>query len=312
VSASGGSEVPEEVRVLAAEREKARARKDFAAADALREQIAALGYQVVDSPQGPTFRPAATTPDTSARIRASDVRSLLDEPATFDVSVHWVMEGWPEDVARALAAFRADEGDRKVQYVVADVTGADPTSFGDGVEVLSLEDGTGWAAARNAGLRRSLGGIVLAVDGSIEPLGHVFGPLQEALADPAVGVCGPFGIVSRDLRSFEESDGPDVDAIEGYLMAMRREVLQLAGLFGERFRWYRTADIEYSFRVKDQGLRAVVVDVPVTKHEHRMWTSTPEADRERWSKRNYNVFLDGFRGRSDLLVEPGELGGSGA
>jgi cysteinyl-tRNA synthetase len=245
-------------------------------------------------------------------MRASDVRSLLDEPATFDVSVHWVLQGWPEDVVRALAAFRADERDRKIQYVVADVTGADPTSFGDGVEVLSLEDGTGWAAARNAGLRRSLGRIVLAVDGSVEPAGHVFGPLQEALADPAIGVCGPFGIVSRDLRSFEESDGPDVDAIEGYLMAMRREVLQLAGLFGERFRWYRTADIEYSFRVKDQGLRAVVVDVPVIKHEHRMWTSTPEADRQRWSKRNYNVFLDGFRGRSDLLVEPGEPGGSGA
>ena len=114
-------------------------------------------------------------------------------------------------------------------------------------------EGTGWAAARNAGLRRSLGRIVLAVDGSVEPAGQVFGPLEEMLADPTVGVCGPFGIVSRDLRSFEESDGPDVDAIEGYLMAMRREVLQLAGLFGERFRWYRTADIEYSFRVKDRG-----------------------------------------------------------
>jgi cysteinyl-tRNA synthetase len=312
VSASGGPEVPEEVRRLAAERYDARARKDFAAADALRDQIAELGYQVLDSPQGPTFRLLAPAPETPARMRASDVRSLLDEPATFDVSVHWVLQGWPEDVVRALAAFRADERDRKIQYVVADVTGADPASFGDGVEVLSLEDGTGWAAARNAGLRRSLGRIVLAVDGSVEPAGHVFGPLQEALADPTIGVCGPFGIVSRDLRSFEESDGPDVDAIEGYLMAMRREVLQLAGLFGERFRWYRTADIEYSFRVKDQGLRAVVVDVPVIKYEHRMWTSTPEADRQRWSKRNYNVFLDGFRGRSDLLVEPGEPGGSGA
>jgi cysteinyl-tRNA synthetase len=309
VSVPGGPEVPEEVRRLAAERDEARARKDFAAADALRDQIAGLGYQVADSPQGPTFRPIAPAHRAApVRIAASDVPSLLDEPATYDVSVHWVLEGWPEDVVRALAAFRVAEGDRAVQYVIADVTGADPASFGDGVEVLSLEEGTGWGAARNAGLRRSLGRVVLALDGSIEPIGPVFAPLEQALADPTIGVCGPFGIVSRDLRTFEASDGPEVDAIEGYLMAMRREILELAGLFGERFRWYRTADIEYSFRVKDRGLRAVVVDVPVTKHEHRMWASTPEADRDRWSKRNYNVFLDAFRGRTDLLVEPGEPG----
>jgi len=308
VSAAGGPEVPEEVRRLAAERDEARARKDFAAADGLRDQIAGLGFQVADSPQGPTFHPLAPAPPTRVRITPSQVPSLLDEPPTFDVSVHWVLEGWPEDVVRALAAFRDDEGDRAVQYVIADVTGADPASFGDGVEVLSLAEGTGWAAARNAGLRRSMGRVVLAVDGSIEPVGPVFDPLEQALSDPTVGVCGPFGIVSRDLRTFESSDGPDVDAIEGYLMAMRREVLELAGLFEERFRWYRTADIDYSFRVKDRGLRAVVVDVPVTKHEHRMWTSTPEADRDRRSKRNYNVFLDTFRGRTDLLVEPGKPG----
>jgi hypothetical protein len=308
VSVPGGPQVPEEVRRLAAERDEARTRKDFAAADALRDQIAVLGYQLADSPQGPTFRPLAAAHQTLVRIAASEVPSLLDEPPTYDVSVHWVLEGWPEDVVRALAAFRAAEGDRAVQYVIADVTGADPASFGDGVEVLSLEEGSGWAAARNAGLRRSLGRIVLAVDGSVEPTGPVFGPLEQALADPTIGVCGPFGIVSRDLRTFEASDGPEVDAIEGYLMAMRREVLELAGLFGERFRWYRTADIDYSFRVKNRGLRAVVVDVPVTKHEHRMWTSTPEADRDRWSKRNYNVFLDSFRDRTDLLVEPGESG----
>jgi hypothetical protein len=308
VNASGGPEVPEEVRGLAAEREGARARKDFAAADALRDRIAELGFEVADSPQGPALRPLARRPETMARIPASTVRSLLHEPATFDVSVHWVHEGWAEDVLRALRAFRADEGDRKVQYVVADVTGTDPASFGDGIEVLPLAEGTGWAQARNAGLRRSLGRIVLIVDGSVEPVGHVFGPLEEALADPTVGVCGPFGITSHDLRTFEESDGPEVDAIEGYLMAMRREVLRLAGLFGERFRWYRTADIEYSFRVKDQGLRAVVVDVPVTKHEHRMWTATSEADRDRWSKRNFNIFLDAFRGRTDLLVKRGTSG----
>ena len=118
-------------------------------------------------------------------------------------------------------------------------------------------------------------------------------------------MCGPFGIVTADLQDFEASAGPEVDAIEGYLMALRREVLHAAGLFDEKFRWYRTADIEFSFRVKDAGLKAVVVPVPVTRHEHRMWFNTPPKERARWSKRNYYRFLDRFRGRFDLLVGGG-------
>ena len=44
---------PAEVLALVAEREAARARRDWAAADALRSRIAALGWQVRDTPEGP-------------------------------------------------------------------------------------------------------------------------------------------------------------------------------------------------------------------------------------------------------------------
>jgi cysteinyl-tRNA synthetase len=296
------AEVPVLVLGLVAERQEARAAKDFARADALRDAIAGLGYRVVDSPEGPTLEPIAQVEES--RVRAHEVPSVLDEPPTCGVSVHWVVEGWPDDVLRALAAFRAHQGDRDVQYVVADVTETDPAVYGEGVEVLRLEVGTGWGAARNAGLKRSRGRSVLVMDGSVEPTGDVLGPLEAMLANPGVGVCGPFGIVTHDLRSFEVSSGPDVDAIEGYLMAFRRDVLRDIGLFDERFTWYRTADIECSFRVKDLGLRALVVDVPVAKHEHRMWHATEPAERDRLSKRNYYRFLERFRGRTDLLVEP--------
>ncbi|HSD49002.1 MAG TPA: glycosyltransferase, partial [Actinomycetota bacterium] len=275
-----------------------------ARADALRDAIAELGFRVVDSPEGPTFEPLA--PAAPARVGARDVPSVLDEPPTADVSVQWVVEGWPEDVVRALDAFRATGGNRRVQYVVADVTETDPAVYGHDVEVVPLEPGTGWGAARNAALKRSRGAIVLVMDGSIEPTGDVLGPLEAALADPTVGVCGPFGVVSHDLRSFEESPGPEVDAIEGYLMAFRRDALRDAGLFDEKFRWYRTADIECSFRVRDRGLRALVVDVPAARHEHRMWHHTDPAERDRLSKRNYYRFLERFRGRTDLLVEPSD------
>jgi cysteinyl-tRNA synthetase len=295
-------DVPDEVRALATERDERRRAKDFAAADALRDRIAELGFSVIDAPDGPTFEPIAE--EAPGRLDPHDVVSVLDEPATADVSVHWVVEGWPEDVLRALRGFRANEDGRDVRYVVADVTQTDATDFGEGVEVLELETGTGWGAACNAGLRRAPGRIVLMMDGSVEPTGDVFGPLEAALEDPSVGVCGPFGISTDDLREFHDSEGPEVDAVEGYLMAFRRDVLRDVGLFDERFRWYRTADIECSFRIKDAGLRAVRVDVPVAKHEHRMYHATSEAERDRLSKRNYYRFLERFRDRYDLLVRP--------
>ena len=99
-----------------------------------------------------------------------------------------------------------------------------------------------------------------------------------------------------------------MDAVEGYLMAFRRELVEGGLGFDEKFRFYRTADIEYSFRVKQAGRKAMVVPVPVERHEHRMWFNTPPAERAKWSKRNYYRFLDRFRGRFDLLVggEPPE------
>lgn len=300
-------EAPPAVVSLAEQRADARAAKDFARADELRDRIAASGWTVADTADGWTLEPAIVpgTATPAAPVRAHDVVSVLEEPPTTDVSLHWVVEGWPEDAARAIASFRANRAGRTIQFVVADVTGADPSAFGDGVEVLSLEPGTGWAAARNAGLRRSTGAVVLALDGSIEATGDVFGPLDAALADPAIGIAGPYGIVTQDLRQFDEAPGPGpCDAVEGYCMAMRRELLLRAGTFDEKFKWYRTADIEYSFRVKDLGLATVVVDVPVIKHEHRMWFETAPEDRARWSKRNYYRFLDQWRDRWDLVLDP--------
>ncbi|MGZ5352982.1 MAG: glycosyltransferase [Actinomycetota bacterium] len=303
------NDAPDDVRRLAIERDRARAERDYARADELRDRIAALGYRVVDGPSGWSLE--AIEAAVPARVRPLEVESVLSEPPSADVSVHWVVDGWPEDVVRALHGFRANEGGRDVQYVVSDLTTTDPATYGDAVEVLALETGVGWGAARNAGLRRSRGRIVLVLDGSIEPVGDVFGPVEAALTDGGIGVCGPFGIATTDLREFAQSQGPDVDAIEGYLMAFRREVLADAGLFDERFRWYRTADIELSFRIKDGGLRAVVVPAPVTRHVHRTWESTPADDRDRLSRRNYNRFLDRFRDRFDLLVTPPRDGAGG-
>ena len=74
------------------------------------------------------------------------------------------------------------------------------------------------------------------------------------------------------------------------------------GGFDEKFRWYRSADIEWSFRVKDAGYSCAVIAVPVAKHEHRMWETASERERGAWSKRNFYRFLDRWRDRWDLIL----------
>ena len=301
----GEPQAPNEVRRLAEQRADARAAKDFAAADALRDQIAELGWVVTDAPGGFDLEPAEADEPVAGPIAPSEIESALDREPTFDVAIHWVCEGWLDDIDRAITSFSAIAGSRRLQFVVSDVTGdaADRWDDRDDVEVVWLRDDTGWAAARNAGLSQSLAPIVIAVDGSIEPTGDVFSPLETALKDPAAGVVGPFGIVTDDLREFQEAadDGP-CDAVEGYLMAFRREVLADVGGFDEKFKWYRTADIDWSFKVKDAGLGCSVVSLPVTKHEHRAWAAATDKQRTSWSKRNFYRFLDRWRDRWDLVL----------
>jgi cysteinyl-tRNA synthetase len=304
----GGAETPsapDDVRRLAEQRADARAAKDFTKADILRDQIADRGWIVTDEPDGFSLEPAQPGDPVSGAVASSDVPSVLDREAVYDVAIHWVCEGWLDDIDRAIDAFDANAGSRRLQFVVADVTGDAAARWADrdDIEVVWLRDDTGWASARNAGLSRSLAPIVVAVDGSIEPTGDVFSPIETALKDPAAGVVGPFGIVTTDLREFDEAPGEGpCDAVEGYLMAFRREVLTEVGGFDEKFRWYRTADIDWSFKVKDAGLGCSVVSLPVAKHEHRAWAAATEKQRTSWSKRNFYRFLDRYRDRWDLVL----------
>jgi cysteinyl-tRNA synthetase len=52
----GADEAPAEAHALLEEREAARAARDFARADEIRDELAALGYEVRDTPDGPRLR----------------------------------------------------------------------------------------------------------------------------------------------------------------------------------------------------------------------------------------------------------------
>ena len=56
-------------------------------------------------------------------------------------------------------------------------------------------------------------------------------------------------------------------------------------------------------RVVEELRRAVRVEgLPLERHEHRGWTSLPDEERDRQSKRNFYRIIDRFGSRRDLLV----------
>jgi cysteinyl-tRNA synthetase len=295
------SDVPSDVERLLVEREQARQAKDFALADSLRDRIAELGFEVKDTPHGATVaaRPRYETIDP-ARIE-----NALDSPAEIEFTIQLLYEGFPDDVERFQHGLDRHCGAHSYEVVLVDNASGDGDRLeelaSERVRVLHLDRALGWAQARNAGLKRSRGRIVILADLSVEPTGDVLAPLRVALDDPSVGVAGPWGIVSDDLREFTESPGPEVDAIEGYLLATRRELLA-GGLLHEKFRWYRHADIDFSFQIRALGTRAIVVPVPAAKHTHRGWNALDEEERAKRSKRNWYLFLDRWKHRHEMLL----------
>jgi len=86
-------------------------------------------------------------------------------------------------------------------------------------------------------------------------------------------------------------------------MAFRRSDAQALEGFDPSFRFYRIADIEFSFRLRDRGGRAVVVpNLPLEKHEHRLWEATDPKERQRLSKAQHVPLPRPMGKRADLLV----------
>ena len=309
--------IPDEILTAAHERSKARGERDWATADRLRGEIEAAGWTIVD--RGTDFALSPSAPADVAegvRVRygaSRNVPSLLEEPAVGLATVVLIATDPPEDVARAIRALLSTSPEGTSIVVVADAPSEDAVAVYEGlaeagVEVVWTSERLGHGASTNIGIRRASAPAIVLMDPSVEPTGDVITPLVEALEDPTVAVAGGWGITSSDLRTFEDAPAGDVDAIEGYLLAFRRNDAAERGPVDERFRFYRNLDIWWSLVLRDSGegsdsRRAVrVADVPAVRHEHRGWASLPEDERTRQSKRNFYRIIDRFGSRRDLLV----------
>jgi len=252
---------------------------------------------VVDSPQGSKLQAYAAPP--------SEVHAPLRE-----VTALTVVHGWQPDAERwLLSVFMHCNAD--FEALIVDNSG-DPRIAGwlksraaERLRVVHLDPALGFGAAVNAGLDAAAGEDVVLFDPGVELKGDAITPLIEALKDPSVALVGPYGVRAKHgMKEFEVTDGPEVDAIEGYCIAFRRADALAVGGVDPKFRFYRIADFDFSFRLRDKGGKAIVInDLPLVRHEHRLWESTEPVERERLSKRNLYRFLDRWRSRHDLLTD---------
>jgi GT2 family glycosyltransferase len=312
--------IPAEILAAAHDRARARAERDWPEADRLRGVIEAAGWKIVDRGTDFGLSPAAAPTvqaDGVVRFGASrDVPSRFDEPATRLATVILVATDWPADLERTMQALESQEPTDIGIVIVADGASADQEAAlanvatnPQHVEIVRTAERLGQAGALNVGFRRATGPVVVILDTSVEPTGPIVERLAAVLDDPTVGVAGGWGIVSDDLRRFRDAPPGDVDAIEGYAMAFRREDVSLRGPLDERFRFYRNLDIWWSLVLRDQGedtppRRAVSIELPAIRHEHRGWASVDDAERQRLSRRNFYRIIDRFGWRRDLARPP--------
>ena len=247
---------------------------------------------------------------TGSVLQALKAPSPAAEPVTTRaVTLLTVAHGWIPDIERwLLSVFTHCKVD--FEAIVVDnsgdvrMAGWLHTRAAYRLRTVKLDPPLGFSTAVNAGIEAATGDVCVLFDPGVELTGDAVSPLLEALNDPTVVVAGPFGIRGKGtLKEFEEDPGPDVDAIEAYCMAFRRADAMAVQGFDPKFRFYRIADIDFSFRLRDRGGRAVVVPgLPIERYAHRLWEATAPAERDRLSRRNFYRFLDRWGKRDDLLV----------
>ena len=306
------AKAPREVVASVEEHRVARASRDFQRADDLR--AAFDGYRVEDqaADRAVLSRADRRVPARERRTisSAKEVPDRRSESPARSWTVGIVTREYPGDLARCLAGalaflpadgevFILDSGSRdEAQDRIAKI------AAGDGrVKAYFADRDLGEGAARNALIRLARGRMLLMLDCSVEITGDLFGPLAQTLGDKGVGLAGPWGLRTTDLKHFDEVTTGDAEAVQGYCAAARREVLLEIGGFDERYRFYRNLDIAVSLAVRERGYRVVALGADrARRHTHRVWESLSEDERLKRSRRNFDRMYRRFHGKPVLIT----------
>jgi hypothetical protein len=303
------SDAPAEVADLAARRAEARAARDFAAADALRAQIAELGWDVTDGPDGFVLTPAAPPdPDPGYPVLPASGAIPAASPAGPPrlATVALLVEGWPQDLRDCVSALLAHA---PAGVVISALDIGNEADAGDCLHELAAEypgrieawhvaTGQGWGQDRNALLRADPGPVHVIMETSTILTGDAISPLLAAVATDGVVAAGWRGAdPDPDLRGFHDAGPGPVTALLGYLLAVRTDAAAAVGGLPARARFYRNADLEFSLRLGRVGALVVPTGpLPVRQARHRGYHDSDPQVRDQESRRNYRRVLELLRG----------------
>ena len=307
--------VPHDIRALADERSRARRDHDWATADRLKAELAAAGWNVVDAASLYTLerRPEAVVEvDGEVRFGSSEaVPSRLDEAPSSAATVVMVADDAAGVLARAVAGVLAHSPASQVVVVANQPSPPVASEIGrlpDGVEVVRLASRLGAAAARNAGIRRAAGGVIVLMSPRLEAHGDLVGALAAELADPTVAVAGIEGRTTSDLVHFAATPSgvSAADTVSLRATAFRRVDYIARGPLDEHFTLEAYLDAWWGFVLRDvpddadadaTPRRAVVVALPFS-----VLGEEPPPPDERLAKKQRYRFLKWFASRRDLMV----------
>jgi cysteinyl-tRNA synthetase len=317
--------LPTSVGTTVGQRSELRAHGDYQDADRLRADVASQGFLVEDTVGAARVRPKTQIerrqelwPSVSS---SREVASNLESPDQYEFSFILNAYGYQGDIERCINSMVKQGQGYSTEIIAVDNGSTDGT--GEWLEasgsklanlrVVHCDHVIGDAASKNIGVKQSLGKHLIIFDGSAEIVGNILDPIRERLSDESVGIYGPYGLTTDDLRHFhEEVEQGEADAMQAYCMAFRRDAVNTVGLMRECFRFYRNLDIDYCFQFKDKGYRIIADNsLPIVRHEHRQWTELDDNQRDELSRKNFGRFLKRWGNRPDLLIAAGGQGVGG-
>jgi len=295
---------PEEVVELARSRLAARAAKDWALADQLRNKIAELGFEVLDVADGFEFKLKSPFPIVS---RVGDLRKFTDK--SFESAVAIIADSYVPDLVAAIKSVKefAPESCAILVLIAGKPELHDLAAQLDGrTFITQIQEGVGWGEAANALLKFAPAPYVIVMDPSTRFLGDAITPTVKKLATgewAAVGWHGGLVNVADDWRTVEDKGPGPVDVLFSYFMGLNRESALESGGFNIRALYYRNADMEFSLRLRQSRGNLLQIDLPLEQSRHHGYYDTDPTYRDEQSKKNYDRILERFRGKNEILVE---------
>ncbi|MCH2525235.1 MAG: cysteine--tRNA ligase [Dehalococcoidia bacterium] len=286
---------------------------EFDQADAIREDIRKSGFFLQDYEHHTGFRRVGHV-DSLGKVdrrisNGNEVESLLHAPSETEFSICIVTHNYLDDLKRCINSIIPLRGSHSFEIMVLDNFSSDGTyEWLDGVKetmglrIVHTDHVFGTASAMNILIKQSLGKYVILLDTSVESEGDFLSIIGSSLDDTSIGVVGPWGLRTEDLNHFHEINEGGADAMQAYCFAFRRDLIEDVGLMRDSFRFYRNLDLEFSFQFlnSNYGIKTLP-NMPMVRHEHRIWTNLTEDIRDRLSNDNFRRFHKKWGHRADLV-----------